>query len=83
VVHALARHPQLGRDMGLRAALEPDTRHQQQPAVQGQTSVSVHGGRPFVARRTASDTSTQPEGPSLPQLATPLATVTNVMAEYN
>jgi hypothetical protein len=51
--------------------------------MQIQTGVSVHSGRPFVARRTASDTSTQPEGPSLDQLATPGTTVTNVLAEYN
>jgi hypothetical protein len=50
--------------------------------VDSQASVSVHSGRPFVARRTASDTSTQPEGPSPSQLATPCTTVTNVLAQY-
>lgn len=37
---------------------------------------------PLVARRAASDTFTQAEGPSVSQLATLSATVTNVLAEY-
>jgi hypothetical protein len=82
-VRALPGDPELGGDVGDRALVEADTLHQQHPAMEIQTGVSVHGGRPFVARRTASDTSTQPEGPSLDQLATPWVTVTNVLAEYN
>ncbi|MDD7943005.1 hypothetical protein PHK61_31840, partial [Actinomycetospora lutea] len=81
-MRALPGDTELSGDVGFRASLAADTLHQQHPAVQGQTSVSVQGGRPFVARRMASDTSTQPEGPSLSQLATPLATVTNVLAGY-
>jgi hypothetical protein len=80
---ALAGNPELGGDVSDRARVEADTRHQQHPAMEIQASVSVHSGRPFVARWTASDTPTQPEGPSLDQLATPCTTVTNVPAGYN
>jgi hypothetical protein len=39
-----------------RAFIDPDAGDQQDPAVIVQASVSVHDGRPLVARWTASDT---------------------------
>jgi hypothetical protein len=48
---ALPRDPELAGDMRDRAAMAADALHEQASAMQGQSGVSVHGGRPFVARR--------------------------------
>jgi hypothetical protein len=78
----LAGDPEFAGDVSDRAFIDPDAGDQQDPAVIVQASVSVHDGRPLVARWTASDTTHPARGAFPVQAATPSATVTNLVAEY-